>query len=133
MNHGHAALFGTYGMLSVALLLFSWRGLCARRVERRSARSFWGLNVGLFLMTVGDTVPGRAAQTWTAWLDDCGVRDASFFERGFVHLIGTLRALPDLTIIVLRCPTIFLLKTYRSSRPRGSARASRWEALGIEP
>ena len=27
MNHGHGALFGVYGMLSIALLLFSWRGL----------------------------------------------------------------------------------------------------------
>ena len=27
MNHGHTALFGTYGMLSIALLLFAWRGL----------------------------------------------------------------------------------------------------------
>ena len=27
MHHGHTAMLGTYGMLSVALLLFSWRGL----------------------------------------------------------------------------------------------------------
>jgi nitric oxide reductase large subunit len=26
MHHGHTAMFGTYGMLSVSLLLFSWRG-----------------------------------------------------------------------------------------------------------
>jgi nitric oxide reductase subunit B len=27
MHHGHTAMFGTYGMLSVGLLLFSWRGM----------------------------------------------------------------------------------------------------------
>jgi CBS-domain-containing membrane protein len=30
MHHGHTAMFGTYGMLSISLLLFSWRGLISR-------------------------------------------------------------------------------------------------------
>ena len=30
-NHGHTALFGVYGMLAIALILFSWRGLVENR------------------------------------------------------------------------------------------------------
>ena len=99
--------------------------------------SFWGLNVGLFLMTVGTLFPVGLAQTWTAYKDGLwAARDASFFERGFVHLIGTLRALPDLTIIVLGVVplTIFLLKTYPKLKAEGIGEGeSVWKRLGIEP
>ena len=36
VNHAHTALFGVYGMLAIALILFSWRGLVREQVlERR--------------------------------------------------------------------------------------------------
>ena len=37
VNHGHGALFGVYGMLSIALLLFSWRGMVDRKTVVRPA------------------------------------------------------------------------------------------------
>ena len=48
MHHGHTAMFGTYGMLSVALLLFSWRGLVDKAYWKDGILklSFWGLNGG---------------------------------------------------------------------------------------
>ncbi len=61
VNHGHGALFGVYGMLSIALLLFSWRGLVQREHwnDRLLTVSFWGLNGGLLATDPGDPVPGR--------------------------------------------------------------------------
>ncbi|HSC81892.1 MAG TPA: nitric-oxide reductase large subunit, partial [Chitinolyticbacter sp.] len=47
--HGHAALFGVYGMLGIGLMLFCLRGLFerARHADRFLAPAFWGLNGGL--------------------------------------------------------------------------------------
>ena len=59
-NHAHTALFGVYGMLAIALILFSWRGLVRRPVSGTTAfskLSFWGLNVGLFLMFLTGLLP----------------------------------------------------------------------------
>ena len=46
-NHGHTALFGVYGMLAIALILFSWRGLVEKKYWNDGILklSFWGLNV----------------------------------------------------------------------------------------
>ncbi len=39
-NHAHTALFGVYGMLAIALILFSWRGLVENEVlERRDSQA----------------------------------------------------------------------------------------------
>jgi len=35
MNHGHGALFGVYGMLSIGLLLFSWRDWYRKNIGNR--------------------------------------------------------------------------------------------------
>ncbi len=58
-NHGHAALFGVYGNLAIAAMLFCGRWII--RPEQWNARllriSFWSLNIGLFLMVVMDLFP----------------------------------------------------------------------------
>ena len=139
MNHGHAALFGTYGMLSIALLLFSWRGLVKREAwdDRLLKVSFWGLNAGLLLMTLGTLFPVGIMQTWTAYKDGLwAARDASFFEGGFVQLIGTIRAVPDLTIILFGVIplVVFLFKTYPKLKAQQIAEGeSLWDRLGFKP
>mgnify|MGYP000445213295 CR=1 FL=1 len=139
MNHGHGALFGTYGMLSIALLLFSWRGLVDRQAwnEKLLKISFFGLNVGLFLMTVGTLFPVGMAQTWVAFKEGLwAARDASFFERGLVQAIGTVRALPDIVIIVAGVLplAIFLFTTYGKLKPRTIEEGeSVWDRLGFKP
>jgi nitric oxide reductase subunit B len=59
VNHGHSALMGVYGNLSIAAMLFCARFLV--RPERWSARllrsSFWAINLGLGLMVVLDLFP----------------------------------------------------------------------------
>ena len=63
--HGHAALFGVYGMLGIGLML-----VCLRAMEPRAAWkegwlrfAFWGMNAGLFIMCVGSLLPVGLAQT----------------------------------------------------------------------
>jgi nitric oxide reductase subunit B len=67
VNHGHAALFGVYGNLAIATMLF-----CARWVVEPSRwnatllrASFWSLNMGLALMVVLDLFPVGINQLMT--------------------------------------------------------------------
>jgi nitric oxide reductase subunit B len=138
VNHAHGALFGVYGMLSIALLLFSWRGLVAREAwsDKPLKISFIGLNGGLLVMTLGTLFPVGIAQVWTSFKDGLWVaRDASFFERPFVEFLGQFRIVPDTIIIVFGVlPLVwFLFKTY----PRLKAQEikdgeSVWERLGVD-
>jgi len=67
-NHGHTALFGVYGMLAIALILFSWRGLVENRYwdDATLKISFWGLNGGLFLMFLTGLLPSGSIRFGTA-------------------------------------------------------------------
>ena len=138
MNHGHTALFGTYGMLSVALLLFSWRGLVKKEHWNDGILkvSFFGLNGGLLLMSFGTLLPVGIMQAWTSFKEGLWVaRDASFFEREAVVLLGQLRMIPDTIIIVFGVLPLayFLFRTYphlkASTIKEGE---SVWKKLGVD-
>lgn len=66
--HGHAALFGVYGMLGIGLMLFCLRGLYARHLhaDRLLALSFWGLNIGLAMMVFMSLLPAGVYQAWAS-------------------------------------------------------------------
>jgi len=66
--HGHAALFGVYGMLGIGLMLVCLRALApdAPWNERRLKFAFWAMNIGLFLMCVGSLLPVGLLQTWAS-------------------------------------------------------------------
>jgi nitric oxide reductase subunit B len=66
--HGHAALFGVYGMLGIGLMLFCLRGLYARSLhaDRYLAWTFWGLNVGLAMMVFVSLLPAGIYQAWAS-------------------------------------------------------------------
>ena len=138
MNHGHGALFGVYGMLSIGLLLFSWRGLVQKEYwnEKILKMSFWGLNIGLFLLTLGTLFPVGVLQAWTSFKYGLWVaRDASFFERDFVRFLGMVRMIPDLTIICLGIIPLgyFLFKTYPHLKASEILEGeSVWDRLGIK-
>jgi len=63
--HGHAALFGVYGMLGLALTLFCVRSADAAREWREGplALSFWLMNGGLVLMIALSLLPVGLMQT----------------------------------------------------------------------
>lgn len=66
--HGHAALFGVYGLLSIALILVCLRAAdpMARWEEGSLKLAFWGMNIGLLLMCVGSLLPVGLMQTWAS-------------------------------------------------------------------
>lgn len=66
--HGHAALFGVYGMLGIGLTLFCLRGLFDRlaHADRLLAASFWSLNIGLAMMVFMSLVPAGIYQASAA-------------------------------------------------------------------
>lgn len=66
--HGHAALFGVYGMLGIGLMLFCLRGLYARELhaDRWLKPAFWGLNLGLAMMVFMSLVPAGIYQAWAS-------------------------------------------------------------------
>ena len=138
MNHGHGALFGVYGMLSIALLLFSWRGLVERKHwnDRLLAISFWGLNGGLLAMTLGTLFPVGIAQVWTSYKEGLWMaRDVSFFERPVVALLGQLRIIPDTIIIIVGILPLayFLFKTFPYLKAAEiKEEESVWDRLGVK-
>ena len=138
MNHAHGALFGVYGMLSIGLLLFSWRGMVQRGFWNDSILkvSFWGFNIGLFLLTMGTLFPVGVLQAWTSYQEGLWVaRDASFFERPIVSFLGMVRIIPDLTIIVAGVIPLgyFLLKTFRHLKGKEIKEGeSVWDRFGIQ-
>jgi nitric oxide reductase subunit B len=66
--HGHAALFGVYGMLGIGLMLFCLRGLYARALhaDRYLGWTFWGLNIGLGMMVFMSLLPAGIYQAYAS-------------------------------------------------------------------
>ncbi len=96
--HGHAALFGVYGMLGIGLMLFTLRAL---RPDlpwngRSIAVAFWSLNIGLFTMVVFSLLPVGMMQTWASveygyWY----ARSADFLQTGTMQALRWARAFGD--------------------------------------
>ncbi len=96
--HGHTALFGVYGMLGIALVLFCMRGLRPRQVwdEKTLRFSFWCLNIGLALMALLTLLPLGTLQLLAAiehgyWY----ARSAEFMEKPIVDLLVWMRVPGD--------------------------------------
>ena len=66
--HGHAALFGVYGMLGIGLMLVCLRALIPGRTwnDRLLKFSFWSLNGGLMMMCILSLLPVGLMQTWAS-------------------------------------------------------------------
>lgn len=103
VNHGHTALFGTYGMLAIGLLLFSMRGLVTEDGwdPKFLKVSFWGLNIGLVIMFAGTLLPVGILQV----LDNIQygfwhARSDAFWSKEIVQVIGQTRLVPDIMIII---------------------------------
>ena len=89
--HGHAALFGVYGMLGIGLTLTCLRALTADRVWRDKplAFAFWAMNLGLMAQIVLSLLPVGLLQTFAS------VQHGYWYARSpeFLHtpLLQTLR------------------------------------------
>ena len=96
--HGHAALFGVYGMLGIGLMLFCMKGLSVHNVWRTGALrfAFWAINGGLALMCLLSLLPVGLMQTWASvshgmWY----ARSAQFSQTPAMHLFRWLRVIGD--------------------------------------
>lgn len=67
VNHGHAALMGVYGNLSIAGILFALRYLVEPKAwnPKLVTLSFWSINFGLVLMVILDLFPAGIHQLFT--------------------------------------------------------------------
>lgn len=137
VNHGHTALFGVYGMLSLSLLLFVWRGLVENKYwnDRLLKLTFWGFNGGLFLMSMLTLLPVGIMQVKDSFLRGTWfARSAEFYNAPAVQVLGKLRAIPDLIIILVGVIplTVFLFRTYlHIKQPQIGDGESVWEKAGI--
>ncbi len=66
--HGHAALFGVYGMLGIGLMLVCLRALVPDQKWQEGwlKWSFWSMNIGLMAMCVVSLLPVGLMQTWAS-------------------------------------------------------------------
>jgi nitric oxide reductase subunit B len=76
--HGHAALFGVYGMLGIGLMLFCFRAMNPHEIwhEGKLRFAFWGLNIGLMAMLLLSLLPVGLMQTWPRSSTATGTRAA---------------------------------------------------------
>jgi len=85
-NHGHAALFGVYGMLGIGLMLYCLRGLTDIRQwnQKLLKTAFWALNSGLAMMTFLSLLPQGLWQTYAS------VKHGYAYARSADFMYGTL-------------------------------------------
>ena len=123
MNHGHTALFGTYGMLAIGLMLFSLRGLVKPEKwnDTLLKGAFVGMNGGLFLMAIFTLLPVGFLQTRDAFVNGLWhARSAAFYDLPFVKFVGQWRLIPDLIIITgAICLITFVIKAFLNLKPVG--------------
>ncbi len=96
--HGHAALFGVYGMLGIGLMLFVLKGLQAKNVWKNKVISFafWSINIGLLLMVLISLLPVGLMQTIASiehgmWY----ARSAEFMQDPMMNTFRWLRVIGD--------------------------------------
>jgi len=114
--HAHSALYGVYGSLAIALMLFALREITPDEAwdEKGFNFSFWWINIGLVLMMVMGLIPngfyqlvqsvnhgtwyarsaeviGSAWMQWTVWLRIPG--DVVFAIGAIVLVVSVVRAI----------------------------------------
>lgn len=120
--HGHAALFGVYGMLGIGLMLLCLRVLIPGREWKDGLLrfSFWSLNIGLMAMCVLSLLPVGLLQTKASvekgyWF----ARSSEFMQTDLMQFLRWMRV-PGDTIFFLGAVALVIfvagLKTGQSFR-----------------
>ena len=101
--HGHAALFGVFGMLAIGLMLFVLKGLTIKYVWKTKLLSvaFWSLNAGLMLMLLISLLPVGVLQTIASikfgmWY----ARSPEFMQDPTIQTLRWLRIVGDMVFSV---------------------------------
>jgi nitric oxide reductase subunit B len=116
--HGHAALFGVYGMLGIGLMLFCLRGLYARSLhaDRFLKPAFWSLNIGLAMMVFLSLLPAGIYQAWASisqglWY----ARSPEIIHSGVMETLVWLRVPGD--VVFAAGSVLLALYAWRLLRP----------------
>jgi nitric oxide reductase subunit B len=121
MNHGHGALFGTYGMLAIGLMLFALRGMVQPDKWKNGLLkyAFVATNGGLLCMTIGTLLPVGLLQARDSYINGLWhARSPEFYEGHWVQFIGQWRIIPDFIIISgVIALVIFVLRAFRNLKP----------------
>ena len=112
-NHGHAALFGVFGMLALAVVVFCLRTMQSDAVWKGTEKlirvGFWGANVGLALMILLDLFPGGVLQLWDSIAHGYWhARRLTFLMGGLYHKLEWVRMVGDTVFILVGAVPIAL-------------------------
>jgi len=99
--HGHAALFGVYGILGIGLMLFVLRGLYPHKHwnDKLIGAAFWCINIGLLVMVTVSMLPIGIMQAIASiqhgyWY----ARSAEFMQSGTLQTLRWLRVPGDILL-----------------------------------
>ncbi len=118
-NHGHAALFGVYGMMGLGLTLYCMRGLT--NLDNWNHRllkiSFWSLNIGMAMMTFLSLLPQGILQTYASVnFSYAHARSAEFIHSPIMEALVWMRVPGDLVFGVgVLAFALFVLQAFRGN------------------
>jgi nitric oxide reductase subunit B len=116
-NHGHAALFGVYGMLGIGLMLYCMRGLTDIRTWNQTYLkvAFWGLNIGLTMMTFLSLLPQGLWQTYASITQSYAyARSAEFMHSAIMEGFVWARVPGDVVFSVgVGALALFMIQAFR--------------------
>lgn len=99
--HGHAALFGVYGILGIGLMMFVLRGLYPDRQwnDKLIGWAFWMTNIGLFVMVTISLLPIGIMQAVASiqtgyWY----ARSAEYMQTDIMHFLRWMRVPGDIIL-----------------------------------
>jgi nitric oxide reductase subunit B len=135
-THGHAALFGVYGMLGIGLTLFCMRGLSdpGRWSEKLLKTSFWCLNIGLAMMILFSLFPQGLYQTYQSFTRDYAfARSAEVIHGPVMQALVWARVPGDLVFTVgVVAFSLFMIRALFGAERRSSAVSAPSE-LAVQP
>ncbi|ROZ78157.1 nitric-oxide reductase large subunit [Ramlibacter sp. WS9] len=128
--HGHAALFGVYGMLGIGLMLFCLRGLYPRdlHADNLLKPAFWSLNIGLAMMVFMSLLPAGIYQAWASisqglWY----ARSPEVIHSGVMETLVWMRVPGDILFaagsVFLACYALKLLRR-RGAAPQAAVQGA---------
>ena len=101
--HGHAALFGVYGILGIGLMLFVLRGLYPDRQwnDKLIGWAFWLTNIGLLVMVTISLLPIGIMQSVASIREGYWyARSAEFMQTDMMNILRWLRVPGDILLAV---------------------------------
>ncbi|WP_333852947.1 nitric-oxide reductase large subunit [Epilithonimonas sp.] len=101
--HGHAALFGVYGILGIGLMMFMLRGLYPDREwnDKLIGSAFWLTNIGLLVMVTISLLPIGIMQSVASIKEGYWyARSAEFMQTDMMHTLRWLRVPGDILLAI---------------------------------